>query len=74
MGMSLGSGNYPQILMDMDTGKGTMLLSPAIRIYIFFIFIIPAYTYLYSIINTLFIFCVQLFSLFSYLSLNLNLI
>jgi len=72
MGMGLGPGNYLQILMDMGAGKGTILPSPATRIYVFFI--IPAYTYLYSIINTLFIFCVQLFSLFSYLSLNLNLI
>jgi len=33
----------------------------------------PAYTYLYNIINILFIFGVQLFNLFSYLSINLNL-
>ena len=35
MGLGLGMGNYPQIWMDMGTGMGTILPSPATRIYVF---------------------------------------
>jgi len=47
--------------MGMGTGMGTILPSPATRIYV-----------LYNMINNLFIFGVQLINLFNYLSLNLK--
>jgi len=35
IGLGLGMGKYPQIWTGMGTGMGTILLSPATRIYVF---------------------------------------